>query len=1056
MPFIYLAISNSPAEQMRCASRWAANELPARAPLWRGEIYRHDKIRVAYVSADFHSHATAGLMVSVFEQHDRNQFETVAISFGRDDGSAMRARVSQAFDHFVDMRGKSDLDIARLLRRMEIDIAMDLKGYTRENRAGIFAHRPCPVQAAYLGYPGTMAAPFMDYLIADSVVVPDDHDQFYSERIIRLPQSYQCNSARPATSEPKTRAHWGLPDHGFVLCCFNNSFKIAPEIFSVWMRILRSVRGSALWLLEDNREAPVNLRREAEARGVAGNRLVFAPRVPLDEHLARHAHADLFLDTQPYGAHTTASDALWSGVPVLTIAGPAFPARVAASLLHAVGLPELVTPDLQSYESAALRLAWEPGTLNGIRVKLVQGRESLPIFNTGLFTRDLETAFRTMSDRARRGLTPENFSIFPATERPSDDLVEKPNAVQDSGQLPDSAVTSYQTGCRLVGENDYARALECFDEAVRIAPGFAEALTNRGAVLVALHRPSEAIESLDRAVAANPSMAESWNNRGNALSVLGRFEDAVASFNRVLALRPRLIEALVNRGTALLALRRPDEALASYGEALEIDPANGPALQGRANALFELKRFEDAIRAYEASSDANPLGDVAGILAFSRLQCCDWRMREQDRRALSGSALSSGGRIIDPFQYLAISSSPEDQKQCAEIWVRAKHPPNAPQWLGEEYNHDRIRLAWLSADFREHPVARAMAGVWEEFDKKRFESIAVSWGAPDGSEMRETIKRSFDEWIDCEGRSDVRIARLMREREVDIAIDLMGFTADCRPGILAARPCPVQVSFLGFAGTMGAPYIDHLVADCIAVPDGARLQFSETVLHLPGSFFPLDNRRATPAPLSREEAGLPETGFVFACFNNSYKYSPEVFDVWMRLLRQAEGSVLWLSAGNSAAQRNLKREAEMRLVDPARLIFAPYVAEPERHLARLAAAGLFLDTLPYNAHATAADALLAGLPVITCQGTTFAGRVAASLLSAAGLPELIAEDLAGYEALALRLAREADAIHAIREKLAAARNGQPLFDTAGYTTRLEALLVSLCAASTNASFRSTA
>ncbi len=1061
MPFIQLALSDSPAEQMRCAALWTTNELPARAPLWRGEIYRHDKIRIAYASADFHSHATAELMAGVFEQHDRSQFETVGISFGRDDETPMRARVSRAFDHFLDVRGKSDRDIARLLRRMEIDIAVDLKGYTRENRAGIFAHRPCPVQAAYLGYPGTMAAPFMDYLIADSVVIPEDDNQFYSERIVRLPHTYQCNSARPATSDPKTRVHWGLPDHGFVFCCFNNSFKITPEMFSVWMRILRSVRGSVLWLLEDNPEAPANLRREAEARGIAADRLAFAPRVTLDEHLARHVHADLFLDTQPYGAHTTASDALWAGVPLLTIAGPAFAARVATSLLRAAGLPDLVTPDLPSYESAALRLAWEPGTLKAMRAKLAQNRESSPLFDTRLFTRNLEVAFRTMAGRSGRGLPPNHFSIAaeaPQREPPQDFSRQSDSdpRTRAASPIPDPAVAAYFAGCRFVNENDFTRALDHFDEAVRIAPAFAEALTNRGAVLIAVSRPEEAIESLDRAIAANPALAESWNNRGNALSALGRFEEAVASFDRVLALRPRLIEALVNRGTALLALRRPREAIASYDEALQVNPANGPALHGRANALFELKQFAEAVRAYEATAGPDPSGDVTGILAFSRLQCCDWRMRENDRRALAGLQLSPGGPIVDPFQYLAISPSPGDQKRCAEIWVQAKHPPKTPQWIGEEYHHDRVRLAWLSADFRDHPVARAMAGVWERLDRTRFASTAICWGAPDSSEMRSRLMRSFDEWIDAEGRSDVEIARLMCQREIDIAVDLMGFTAACRPGILAARPCPVQVSFLGFAGTMGAPYIDYLIADAVAVPDGARLHFSETVLHLPGSFFPVDNGRAPAVPMSRPEAGLPETGFVFACFNNSYKYSPEMFDVWMRLLRQIEGSVLWLSASDTAAQSNLIREAGTRQVDPARLIFAPHVADPERHLARLGAADLFLDTLPYNAHATAADALIAGLPVVTCRGATFAGRVGASLLTAAGLPELIAEDPAGYEALALRLAREPESLRSIREKLTAARHSQPLFDTAGYATRLEALLASLCNSSTPASLRKTA
>lgn len=1035
MPFIHLALSDSPAEQLRCATIWAAHELPVQAPLWRDERYRHDRIRLAYVSADFHSHATAELMVGVFERHDRKQFEIFAFSFGRDDQSPMRARVANAFDHFIDVKGKSDYEVATLMRQLEIDIAIDLKGYTKQNRAGIFAHRPAPVQASYLGYPGSMGARFIDYIIADPIVVPDDQRGFYAERVVHLPDSYQCNTARPVHADPRRREDWGLPQGTFVFCCFSNPFKITPAIFAVWMRLLRAMPGSVLWLLEDNPESAANLRREAVAQDVPAERLVFAPRVSLDEHLARHTHADLFLDTQPYGAHTTASDALWAGVPVLTIAGPTFAARVAGSLLHAAGIPELVMRDIASYEAAALRLASDPATLDEIRTRLTRNRDSAPLFDTAAFTRNLENGFAAMWDRQRQGGEPESFAVNPDAG-PSSEMQMPP-------PIADSAAAAFMQGCRLARENDLAGALCRLDDAVALAPRFVEALTNRGAILLALNRPADALASLDAAVAANPAMTEAWNNRGNALSSLGRYQEAVASFDRVLHFRPRQIEALINRGTALLSLRRPQEALTNYDQALQADAKSALALQGRANALFELKRFDEASAAYEAATAADPSRDVAGILAFSRLQCCDWRYIQNDRRLLSGANLRAG-HVVDPFQYLAISQSAGDQRRCAELWTAVKHPPApAPLWQGEDYGHQRLRVAWLSADFRNHPVARAMAGVWERLSRERFEHIAISWGAGDETELRTRIMRGFNDFRIVEGQSDDEIARQLRDMEIDIAIDLMGYTADCRPGILAARAVPVQASFLGFAGTMGAPWIDYLVADDIAVPDSERKNFTENIVHMSGSFFPLDNTRPVVPPASRSEAALPESGFVFACFNNSYKFTPEFFDIWMRLMREIEGSVLWLSAANAAAMRNLKREAELRGVDAGRLIFAPFLAEPGRHLARLAAADLFLDTLPYNAHATAADALYAGLPVLTCRGTTFAGRAAASLLHAAGLAELVTDNAEAYEHLALILARDPYRVREIRAKLAAARNTQPLFDTAAYAAKLESVLLAL-------------
>jgi predicted O-linked N-acetylglucosamine transferase (SPINDLY family) len=412
-PFINVQLSQSMADQLQCARIWTAHEAPVSpTPLWRGERYSHGKIRIAYVSADFHAHATSALMAGVFEQHDRSRFETVAISFGPDDRSAMRARVMGAFDRFIDVQTKSDGEIAQTLRQMEIDIAVDLKGYTKQNRSRIFAHRAAPIQVNYLGYPGTMGAPYIDYIIADRIVVPDEHRAYFDERVVYLPDTYQCNdSKRPLMSAALSRKAAGLPDHAFVYCCFNNNYKIVPAIFSVWMRLLRGVEGSVLWLLEDTPEALANLRREAEAAGVSGTRIVAAQRTSGEEHLARHCLADLFLDTQPYGAHTTASDALWMGLPVLTVLGPTFASRVAASLLHAAGAPELIAPSLHDYEQAALRFAREPQALAALKAKLVHNRGESTLFDTTRFTRNLESAYAAMWQRHQQGAAPADIRL---------------------------------------------------------------------------------------------------------------------------------------------------------------------------------------------------------------------------------------------------------------------------------------------------------------------------------------------------------------------------------------------------------------------------------------------------------------------------------------------------------------------------------------------------------------------------------------------------------------------------------------------------------------------
>lgn len=413
MPFAFLAYSTSPADQLACATAWIGEKSPeARTPLWTGERYRHDRIRLAYLSADFHYHPMAHLMGKLFETHDRDRFELTAISFGPDTADPMRKRLEGAFDHFIDVRNHSDQEAAELVRKLEIDIAVDRKGFTRNARTTIFAARPAPIQVNYLAYPGTMGAPYIDYLIADPMIIPEGDERFYSEKVVRLPDTYQAtDDARPISEITPTRAECGLPEKGFVFCSFNNNYKILPPTFDIWMRLLRAVEGSVLWLFVKNEDAIANLRREAEARGVSADRLVFARYMTMSDHLARHKLADLFIDTFPYTAHTTASDALWGGLPVITCTGETFTSRVAAGLLSAVGLPELITSTFAEYEALALKLAREPALLAGIRAKLADRRTRWPLFNTDRFRAHLEAAYVTMYERHQQGLPPAAFDV---------------------------------------------------------------------------------------------------------------------------------------------------------------------------------------------------------------------------------------------------------------------------------------------------------------------------------------------------------------------------------------------------------------------------------------------------------------------------------------------------------------------------------------------------------------------------------------------------------------------------------------------------------------------
>jgi protein O-GlcNAc transferase len=402
-----------PADQLQWAQRWIREEVgnAERLPL-RGPAAEHDRIRVAYLSPDFHEHATAHLVAELLERHDHTRFEIIGIGYGHDDGSAMRRRLVDSFSQFHDVRSKSDQEAGRLIFDLGADIAVDLKGLTDYGRPKILAARPAPIQVNYLGYPGTMGADFIDYIIADKVVLPFDQVQFFTEKVVHLPNCYQANdSKKQIAAHIPSKSEVGLPETGFVFCSFNATYKITPPIFDVWMRVLQKVDGSVLWLFQSNAEAVVNLRAAAAARGVDPTRLVFAPKRGIADHLARHRLADLFLDTLPVCAHTTASDALWAGLPLVTCLGSAFVGRVSASLLQAIGVPQLIASNLDDYEALVLKLATQPAFLQSIRAKLSENRGTFPLFDTDRFTRDLETAYSRMWEIYRRGEPPRSIDV---------------------------------------------------------------------------------------------------------------------------------------------------------------------------------------------------------------------------------------------------------------------------------------------------------------------------------------------------------------------------------------------------------------------------------------------------------------------------------------------------------------------------------------------------------------------------------------------------------------------------------------------------------------------
>ena len=411
-PFGFQGIASSEELLKKCAALYSHDKFPQLDNFSEFIQYKHHKIHIGYLCGEFRHQATSLLMTRVWEMHDKSKFEIFAFDNGWDDGSEYRQRIVKAFTKIFDISKISDLDVVKLIQENEIDILVNLNGFFGEARQRVFSYKPAPIQVNYLGFPGTIGINYMDYIIADKVVIPEESKDHYIEKIAYLPNSYQANDDQRKISDRKfSKTQLGLPEDAIVFACFNNNYKITPPIFDSWMRILSIVQGSVLWLLADNSIAKNNLIREAIARGIDSSKLIFAERMPIEEHLARHDLADLFLDTLPYNAHTTCSDALWAGLPVLTLIGNAFPSRVAASLLTAINLPELITNSQEEYEALAIELAMNPKKLADIKLRLANNRLTAPLFDTPLFTKNLESAYIKMYERYQADLQPDHIYI---------------------------------------------------------------------------------------------------------------------------------------------------------------------------------------------------------------------------------------------------------------------------------------------------------------------------------------------------------------------------------------------------------------------------------------------------------------------------------------------------------------------------------------------------------------------------------------------------------------------------------------------------------------------
>ncbi|WP_130470853.1 tetratricopeptide repeat protein, partial [Candidatus Magnetaquicoccus inordinatus] len=1269
-PFVMLALPCTAPEQRENAERYMRNKYPARADLAAEHPRRFgERIKVGYFSSDFQNHPVAYLTAELFELHDRSRFEIYAYSFGPDDGREMRRRIMASADHFVDLRPLSHEASAQRIVADGIHILIDLNGFTKHARLQVLAMHPAPIQITWLGYLGTLGAPFIDYLLTDHFITPPGSEPYYTEKLLRLPECFQPNDRQRNIAEiTPTRLQRGLPEQGFLFASFNKVYKINPDIFTVWMNILRRTPGSVLWLVAENQRVESNLRREAAARGVEPTRLYFVPKMALADYLANYRLVDLVLDTHPYNSGTTASNALWAGCPMLTCAGDTFVSRQAGSLLRNVGLSELVCHSMAEYEEVAVKFYHHPEQLLAIRHRLQANLLTSPLFDSPRFTRHLESAYQLVMQRYLQALPPDHISV-PALP-PEAIVSQKPTTNQNSGQAvappaaapaavavvtaapavaaaptpapspadllfqqtillqrqnrlpeaiaccqkllelrpehveffhllghlyfqsgepqkaviwirkacqlrPDQPVFWQNLGIILSGLNELDEAIHCFRQVLALQPNQHEALhhlgnllrmqgkineaihclqqalamqpdlfevhNSLGNLLLAAGRPQEAIASYQQAVTLQPNHQNAYTNLGNVLLDQGRIEEAIQCYQKALAIQPTLCEAHNGMGNALKEARKLDEAIACFHRALSINPAHvasyhnlgvtlqlrgdleeaiacyrkalavqpnshetynnlGSALasQARTNeaiacyqkaielyphfcsaygnigiALQRDERLEEAVEYYRKALAINPqdkaslsnlgfalqlLGDVEqsiacyqqvldnspndpeahGSVLHQMLHICDWH-DFYGRFARMMAAFHAGQGSINPFIMLSLPTTPEEQLQCAILSSDNKYGIRRNMAASRVYDltPPRLKIGYFSCDYQDHATTHLMAELFEIHDRQRVETIAYSYGQDDGQTMRRRIIAASDSFVDLRLLSHQDAAQRILDDGVHILVEMKGYTKDSRLEVPALRPAPIQVSWLGYPGTVGADFIDYVLSDPFVSPPECASHFTEKIVRLDSCYQPNDRKRAiAPRTPTRKECGLPEEGFLFVCFNKNYKINPPIFDIWMRLLRATPGSLLWLFEANQWVVTNIRREAQERGVDPDRIYFAPKMPAP-LHLARYRLADLVLDSYPYTSHTTGSDALWAAAPLITYAGQSFASRVAGSLLSYVGLPELVTFTLEDYEALAMELAHAPERLAEIKAKLQRNLPTAPLFDTPRFARSLE-------------------
>jgi predicted O-linked N-acetylglucosamine transferase (SPINDLY family) len=998
------------------------------------------RLRVGYISPDFREHAVGRFLLPLLKRHDHQQFEIFAYS-SVDSPDAVTAQMKKLVDCWRDVRNVSDEELARIVRNDRIDILVDLTMHMMDNRLPVFARKPAPVQVTYLAYAGTTGLNAIDYRLTDPWLDPaDTPDHTYSEKSISLPHCYWCYEPPLERLEntPPPSQHSGFVTFG----CLNNFTKLSSHAIDVWASVMNAVPNSRLILHAWPGKHRQRTQEAFAARGVAAERIEFSGMLPIRDYFDVYNRMDVALDPFPYVGGTTTCDAMWMGVPVITLSGKTAISRGGVSILHNVGFPELITSSPHEYTRLAVELAQDRERLQRLRSTLRERMQASPLMDAARFARDVESAYRRM---------------WHGWCSRAEEVADLPIAIEHlQANRPEKAEPILR---RLLQEK----------------PQDAEILRLLGVTLSMMDKSDEGIDLLRMSAAINPREAVTRLNLGWALHKAGRFDEGIAEYREAIRLKPASADAQHNLGFALASRRRLDEAIAPLREAIRLQPRHVQAVVDLCNVLRELGRVDEAMPIAREAAKFNPqsaevqniLGVVLGELVQVEESAATLREAVRLKPDWAIARFNLGRTLVDlgeveeaiSFYRQAVDLKPDmrdahtglaftvhyhpdfDATQILEEcrrWSRMFEAPLKEKILPHSNDRTadrRLRVGYLSPDFREHPIGRFMLPLLQAHDHQRFEIYGYS-SSNRADALTAQLRNACHHWREIRGLSDDEAAALIRRDQIDILIDLSMHMTDNRMLVFARKPAPVQATWLAYPGTTGLDAMDYRITDPYLDPPGFEDRYSEKTIRLRDSYWCF---QPMSEPLDPGSPPLTKNGFVtFGNLNNFCKVSKPTLELWARVLDRVKNSRLLILSPPGTHRRKIAEFFAGRSIDPARLEFVGF--QPRlKYMETYRRIDIGVDTLPYNGHTTSFDSIWMGVPVITRIGQTVVGRAGWSLLSNLGLQELASETDEGFVQIAQNLAQDRARLQELRRTLRSRMQASPLMDTQRFARSIEDL-----------------